>query len=62
MSEPKRCDMTGCWLPVCCEVCGTCAMHCGGSMHMWAALKYWLGVWWSLRSWKPRQGGWYVRF
>ena len=60
-TDIPACGYERCLLPAYCQNCeGACLMHCGGSTVWWRALWYFLKVWWSLRSWHPRQGGWYV--
>lgn len=49
----------GCALPVYCEHCGTCPLHCAGTMGWYSMLCYWLKVWW--KQGDGNQGGWTFR-
>lgn len=70
MGEAKHCDY--CDLPIYCPMCCTCLAHCAGTTTANRAWRYFrrtcgmslaraLSHWWATRSWKPRQGCWYVQ-
>jgi hypothetical protein len=60
-TDLEACAFTDCPLPPYCPMCETCLYHCAGTTTWWRALVYFVRFWWSLGSWRARQGGWYVR-
>lgn len=55
-----ECEQRGCPLPINCEHCGACLLHCAGTTGWWDALKYWYHCW-VLSGGGRSQGGWTFR-